>query len=69
MNIHSNVHVRVDNNDRRIKYDFPFITIPKVPEEVLKTEGEAREIIIWKARDFQHFPRDLAIVNEWQNHV
>ena len=33
--------------------------IHKVPREVLKTEGEA----------FQHLPRDLANVNEWQNHV
>ena len=27
--------------DRGIKHDFPFINIPKVPREVLKTEGEA----------------------------
>ena len=26
---------------RGIKHDFPFINIPKVPREVLKTEGEA----------------------------
>ena len=44
-----------------IKHDFPFINIRKVPREVLKTEGEAR--------GFQHLPRDLAHVNEWQNHV
>ena len=35
-----------------------FINIRKVPREVLKTEGEAR--------GFQHFPRDLANVNEWK---
>ena len=39
-----------------IKHDFPFINIRKVPREVLKTEGVAR--------GFQHFPRDLANVNE-----
>ena len=39
-----------------IKHDFPLINIRKVPREVLKTEGEAR--------GFQHFPRDLANVNE-----
>ena len=44
-----------------IKHDFPFINIRKVSREVLKTEGEAR--------GFQHLPRDLANVNEWQNHV
>ena len=44
-----------------IKHDFPFINIRKVPRVVLKTEGEAR--------GFQHFPRYLANVNEWQNHV
>ena len=44
-----------------IKHDFPFINIRKVPREVLKIEGEAR--------GFQHLPRDLANVNEWQNHV
>ena len=44
-----------------LKHDFPFINIRKVPREVLKTEGEARGI--------QHLPRDLANVNEWQNHV
>ena len=44
-----------------IKHDFPFINIRKVPREVLKTEGEAR--------GFQHLPRDLADVHEWQNHV
>ena len=42
--------------NRRIKHDFPFINICKVPREVLKTEGEAQ--------GFQHFPRDLANVNE-----
>ena len=31
------------------------------PRGVLKTEGVAR--------GFQHSPRDLANVNEWQNHV
>ena len=36
-----------------------FINICKVPREVLKTEGEA-------ALGFQHFPRDLANVNEWK---
>ena len=44
-----------------IKHDFPFINIRKVPREVLKTDGEAL--------GFQHFPRDLANVSEWQNHV
>ena len=44
-----------------IKRDFPFINIRKVPREVLKTESEAG--------GFQHLPRDLANVNEWQNHV
>ena len=44
-----------------IKHDFPFINICKVPREMLKTEG--------KAQGFQHLPRDLANVNEWQNHV
>ena len=44
-----------------IKHDFPFINICKVPREVLKTEDETRA--------FQHLPRDLANVNEWQNHV
>ena len=43
-----------------VKHDFPFINIRKVPREVLKTKGEPR--------DFQHLPRDLANVNEWQNH-
>ena len=43
------------------KHDFPFINIRKVPREVLKTECEVR--------GFQHLPRDLANVNEWQNHV
>ena len=33
-----------------------FINIRKVPREMLKTEGEG----------FQHFPRGLAIVNEWK---
>ena len=44
-----------------IKHYFPFINIRKIPREVLKTEGEAR--------GFQHPPRDIANVNEWQNHV
>ena len=44
-----------------IKHDFPFINIRKVPREMLKTEGEAR--------GFQHLPRDLAPINEWQSHV
>ena len=35
-----------------------FINIRKVPREMLKTEGEAL--------GFQHFPRDLANVNEWK---
>ena len=34
------------------------INIRKVPGEMLKTEGEAR--------GFQHFPQDLANVNEWK---
>ena len=38
-----------------IKHDFPFINIPKVSREVLKTEGVAR--------GFQ-LSRDLANVNE-----
>ena len=42
--------------NRGIKHDFPFINICKVPREVLETEG--------KAQGFQHFPRDLANVNE-----
>ena len=33
---------RVMKANRRIKHDFPFINICKVPREVLKTEGEAR---------------------------
>ena len=41
--------------NRRIKHDFPFINICRVPREVLKTEGETR---------FSTFPRDLANVNE-----
>ena len=41
---------------RGIKHDFPFISIRKVPREMLKTKG--------KARGFQHLPRDLANVNE-----
>ena len=45
-----------------IKHDFPFINIRKVPREVLKTEGGC-------ALGFQHLPRDLANVNEWQNYV
>ena len=28
--------------NRRIKHDFPFINIPKVPREVLKSEGEVQ---------------------------
>ena len=28
--------------NRRIKHDFPFINMRKVPREVLKTEGEVR---------------------------
>ena len=44
-----------------IKHEFPLINIRKVPRELLKTEGEAR--------NFQHLSRDLANVNEWQNHV
>ena len=35
-----------------------FINIRKVPREVLKPEGESL--------GFQHFPRDLANVNEWK---
>ena len=35
-----------------------FINICKLPRKMLKTEGEAR--------GFQHFPRDLANVNEWK---
>ena len=35
-----------------------FINIRKVPREVLKTSGFAL--------GFQHFPRDLANVNEWK---
>ena len=42
--------------NRGIKHDFPFINIRKVPREVLITKGEAG--------GFQHFPRDLANVNE-----
>ena len=41
-----------------IKHDFPFINIRKVPRGMLKTEDS-----------FQHLPRDLANVNERQNHV
>ena len=38
-----------------------FINIRKVPREVLKTEGP------WEfALGFQHFPWDLANVNEWK---
>ena len=44
-----------------MKHGFPFINIRKVPREGLKTEGETR--------GFQHLPRDLSNVNEWQNHV
>ena len=44
-----------------IKRDFPFINIRKVLREVLKTMGEAR--------GFQHLPRNLVNVDEWQNHV
>ena len=43
-------------NNRGIKHDFPFINIPKVPREVLKTGGEVQ--------GFQLFPRDLTNVNE-----
>ena len=32
----------INNDNRGIKHDFPFINIRKVPREVLKTEGEAR---------------------------
>ena len=35
-----------------------FINIRKVPLEILKTSGFAL--------GFQHFPRDLANVNEWK---
>ena len=35
-----------------------FINIRKVPREMLKTSGFAL--------GFQHFPRDLANVNEWK---
>ena len=35
-----------------------FINIRKIPWEVLKTSGFALR--------FQHFPRDLANVNEWK---
>ena len=35
-----------------------FVNICKVPREVLKTLGFALS--------FQHFPRDLANVNEWK---
>ena len=35
-----------------------FINIRKVPREMLKTSGFAL--------GFQHFPRDLANVNEWE---
>ena len=41
-----------------IKNDFPFINIRQVPRGVLKTEGVAF--------GFQHSPRDLANVNEWE---
>ena len=53
-----------------IKHDFQFINIRKVPREVLKISGKGR---CWKPRAkpevFQTLPRDLANVNEWQNHV
>ena len=29
--------------NRGIKYDFPFMNVRKVPKEMLKTEGEARD--------------------------
>ena len=32
----------INNYNRGIKHDFPFINIRKVPREVLKTEGEAQ---------------------------
>ena len=44
-----------------IKHGFSCINIRKVPREVLKTEAGGR--------GFQHFPRDLANVNELKNHV
>ena len=47
---------KVAGTNRGIKHDFPFFNICKVRMEVLKTEGEAR--------GFQHFPSDLANVNE-----
>ena len=64
-----------------IEHDFPFINIRKVPREVLKTSGEGPDGGVenlgrrsrwrcWKPRlGFQHLPRDLMNVNEWQNHV
>ena len=42
--------------NKGIKHDFPFIYTCKVPREVLKTEGEAR--------DFQHSRGNLRIINE-----
>ena len=48
-----------------------FINIRKVPREVLETEGESqcpsgRLKTSGFALGFQHFPRDLANVNEWK---
>ena len=51
---HNDLHTQYIN--RGIKHDFPFINIRNIPREVLITEG--------KPRGFQHFPRDLANVNE-----
>ena len=56
-----------NNSDQTLS----FINIRKVPREVLKTEGEvARSSGRLKtegfALGFQHFPRDLANVNEWK---
>ena len=41
------------------------INIFKVPREVLKTEGKSLKTSGF-ALGFQHFPRDLANVNEWK---
>ena len=41
MAVNSVIHGFLCNN-RRIKHDFPFNNIRKVPREVLKTEGEAQ---------------------------
>ena len=51
----------IGRRDIGVKHNFPFINNRKVPRELLKTEGEAR--------GFQHLRRDLANVNEVQNHV